>query len=158
MRLHTPPEAQGSAGGLKSFNFSCKSFLPLPLSSVSSGKPGCFLRSSSVTTLLLLSSSSWVTRFSQASGADTQAGLGTLGAVFSASSFQLIPSSDDSLLHDRQNYLTNTSTSQQYTEKKLIRETHETIRWTPEPQILPAFLELSGLSLTGSFNKWVGVT
>ncbi len=96
---NTPVEAQGSAGWLNSlFSFSCMSFLPLPSSSFSSTDPAPFRPSSSSSIpLLFLSSSSWVTLFSQAWDAEMDAGLGPPGAELPASLLQATPSSDDNL-------------------------------------------------------------
>lgn len=98
MSWFTPAVAQGSAGWLNSFSFSCTSFIPLPSSSFSSTDPANFLPSSSSSnSFLFLSSSSWVTLFNQACGAETEAVLGAVGAELPVSSFQAMPSSDDNL-------------------------------------------------------------
>jgi len=115
---HPPVEAQGSGCWLNSLlTLSCTSFWALPSSSFCSPPPppppppptaaAIRLRpsssSSSSIPLLLRSSSSWVTRFSQACEADARPGLGGLGTTGDPSPRQA-PTSSEGNLGEQETY------------------------------------------------------
>ena len=100
---HTPVGAQGSGCWLNSLlTLSCTSLLAMPSSSFSCPPSNVCLRPSSSSSIPLLfrSSSSRVTRFSQACDADVPPGLGTFGAKAPPSPLQA-PTSSEGHLRNR---------------------------------------------------------